>query len=112
MTGKHVLEITDSTFDTDVLTSELPTLIDFTAAWCPPCRVIAPHVAAIAERHAGKLRVGMVDCDAHPELATRCQVRSMPTLLLFQGGRVVGQLVGAVPQKKIEALVARVLGSG
>ena len=110
MTSEHVFEITDASFDTQVLAAEVPTLIDFTAAWCGPCRIIARHVAAVAERYAGQLQVGVVDVDTQQALATRYQVRSMPTLLLFKGGRVVGQIVGAVPQSKIEALVAKALG--
>jgi thioredoxin 1 len=109
MSGRHVLPVTDATFDAEVLASPLPTLVDFTAAWCGPCRVLAPHVAAVAEAHAGELKVAVLDVDENIAVATRFLVRSMPTLLLFQDGKVVGQIVGAVPRSKIEALVARVL---
>jgi thioredoxin 1 len=109
MSGRHVIPVTDATFDAEVLQSPLPTLVDFTAAWCGPCRVIAPHVAAVAEANAGQLKVAVLDVDENIAVATRFLVRSMPTLLLFQGGKVVGQIVGAVPRSKIEALVAQVL---
>jgi thioredoxin 1 len=109
MSGRHVLPVTDATFDDEVLRSPVPVLVDFTAAWCGPCRVIAPHVAAVAEANAGQLRVATLDVDDNIQVATRFQVRSMPTLLLFQGGNVVGQIVGAVPRSKIEAFVAKVL---
>src|SRR5262245_36555848 len=109
MRSDEVLEITDANFDTLALASPLPVLIDFTAARCPPCRAIAPHVAAIARDYAGRLTVAKCDTDSNVELAIRLDVRAMPTLLLFKGGQVVGQIVGACPRAKIEALVARAL---
>jgi len=109
MHSDQLLEITDANFDAQALKAPLPVLIDFTAAWCPPCRAIAPHVAAIARDNAGRLTVGTCDADSNAELAARLDVRALPTLLLFKGGQVVGQIVGAVPKTKIEALVARAL---
>ena len=109
MRSDDVLEITDKNFDTLALASALPVLIDFTAAWCPPCRTIAPHVAAIARDYAGKVTVATCDTDANVELAVRLDVRAMPTLMMFKDGQVVGQIVGAVPRAKIEAMVARAL---
>lgn len=103
-------EFTDANFEKEVLRSPVPVLVDFTAAWCAPCRVIAPHVAAVAGAHAGRLRVGTCDVDANPELVARLDVRSMPTVMVFREGRVVGQIVGAVPRARIEALVARAHG--
>ena len=104
----NLTEFDETTFGT-TLASERPTRVDFTAAWCAPCRAIAPHVAAVAERYAGVLNVGKVDTDEYPRLAEQWGVRAMPTLLLFKGGKVVGQIVGAVPRAKIEALVATAL---
>ena len=106
----HLLEITDANFDAEVLRSPVPVLVDFTAAWCPPCRAIAPHVAAIAAAHAGRLRVGTCDTEANPELTVKLDVRAMPTVMVFRDGRVVGQIVGAVPRARLEALVARAQG--
>jgi thioredoxin 1 len=106
----NLLEITDANFEKEVLQSPVPVLVDFTAAWCPPCRAIAPHVEAIAAAHEGRLRVGTCDVDAHGELSAKLDVRAMPTLMVFKNGQVVGQIVGAVPRAKIEALVARAEG--
>jgi thioredoxin 1 len=105
----QVIEVNDHNFADTVLGSSVPVLVDFTAAWCAPCRAIAPHVAAVAGEYAGRLRVGKFDVDDNPELAARYDVRSMPTLLLFKAGQVVGQVVGAVPRSRIEALVNRAL---
>jgi thioredoxin 1 len=105
MPADTLIDINDSNFATLLGTSQLPLLVDFTAAWCPPCRAIAPHVEGIADKYQGRLLVGQCDVESNPELATRYDVRSMPTLLLFKGGQVVGQLVGAVPRHRIEALV-------
>ena len=109
MRSEDLLEITDTNFDTLAAQSPLPVLIDFTAAWCAPCRAIAPHVAAIARDYAGRVAVGKCDTDSNTELVARLDVRAMPTLLLFKGGQVIGQIVGAAPKAKIEALVSRAL---
>jgi len=110
MRSEDLLEITDTNFDS-LTKAPLPVLIDFTAAWCAPCRAIAPHVAAIAREYAGRLTVGTCDVDAESALAARLDVRAMPTLILFKGGQVIGQIVGAVPRAKIEALVARAVAA-
>jgi thioredoxin 1 len=104
--SRILLEINDHNFAAVVAASPVPVLVDFGAVWCPPCRTIAPHVEAVARAHAGRLRVGTCDADANPDLAARFDVRGLPTLLLFVGGRVVGQITGAVPRARIESLVA------
>jgi thioredoxin 1 len=108
----NVLDIDDANFEAEALRSPLPVLIDFTAAWCPPCRAIAPHIDAIAGAYAGRLRVGKCDVDSSAELAARLDVRSMPTLMLFKDGKLVGQIVGAVPRTKIEGLIERAMIAG
>lgn len=105
MAADSMLTLTDSNFDAEVLSSSTPTLVDFWAVWCAPCRAIAPAVEAIAKDMAGHLKVGKMDIDSNPKVPTKYDVRSIPTLLLFHGGKVVGQLVGAAPKAKIEAFV-------
>jgi thioredoxin 1 len=110
MRSPNVIEVDQANFQSTTLASPVPVLVDFTAVWCAPCRAIAPHVAAVADKYAGRLRVGTCDVDGNPELAARLDVRSMPTLLLFKDGAVVGQIVGAVPRARIEQLVDKALG--
>jgi thioredoxin 1 len=112
MSDHQTIEITDDNYSNEALGSPTPILLDFWAAWCAPCRAIAPHVEAIARAHGGRIRVGKIDIDANPEIAARFDVRSIPTLLMLDGGRVVGQIVGAVPRARIEQLVQRALPPG
>jgi thioredoxin 1 len=105
MASQNVKTLTDANFAAEVLQSEQPTLVDFWATWCAPCRAIGPHVEAIADAQAGKLRVGKLDIDSSPKTPTTYDVRSIPTLLLFHRGKVIGQLVGAVPKAKLEQFV-------
>ena len=109
MASPNVIEVTDSNFDAEILKSPLPVLVDFWAVWCAPCRAIAPHVEAIANDYAGKLKVGKLDIDSNPEVPSQFEVRSIPTLLVFKEGKVVGQIVGAVPRAKLEDLVKKAL---
>jgi thioredoxin len=111
MLSKTLKPLDDSNFEAEVLASELPYLVDFGAAWCAPCRTLTPVVEGIAADHAGRLRVGSFDADAGPRVATQYRVRSLPTLLLFHRGQVVGQLVGAVRRSKIEEMLAKVLAA-
>jgi thioredoxin 1 len=109
MASQNVLEVTDTNFEGEVLKSSLPVLVDFWAVWCAPCRAIAPHVEAIATEFAGKVRVGKCDIDANPQIPSQFEVRSIPTLLLFKDGKVLGQLVGAVPRAKLDDFVKKAL---
>lgn len=109
MASQNVVEVTDNNFDSEILKSPVPVLVDFWAVWCAPCRAIAPHVDALANEYAGKIRVGKCDIDANPQVPSQYDIRSIPTLLMFKEGKVVGQVVGAVPRAKLEELVKKAL---
>lgn len=103
--GMNTLEFTDTNFDTDVLGSDQPVLVDFWAEWCGPCRMIAPTVEAFASEYAGKVKVGKVNVDENNGTAARFNIRGIPTLLLFKGGKVVDQRVGAVGKNELVKMV-------
>jgi len=98
MAGKNVVELTDATFEKEVLQSDVPVLVDFWATWCGPCRAIAPIVDEIAKEYEGKLKVGKVDTDRHQRYAAQLGVSSIPALFVFKGGKVVERIVGARPK--------------
>jgi len=95
------VELNDSNFEKEVLNSETPVLVDFWAVWCGPCRAIAPVVEEMAKVYEGKLKVGKLDVDNNPETSVKFGIRSIPTLLVFKGGRVVEQIVGARPKQNL-----------
>ncbi len=103
----EVIDINDSNFESEVLKSELPFLVDLSAEWCGPCKAIAPIVHELAAEYDGKVRFGQVDIDKSPQITVRYQVRSVPTLIMFQDGDVVGQLIGAHPRGRIVELVKK-----
>jgi thioredoxin 1 len=110
MAGLGILEVSDATFDQEVLQSEQPVLVDFWAAWCGPCKAIAPIVDNMAVTYAGKLKVAKVNVDENGATPSRYGVRGIPALLFFKGGKVADQIVGFVPQdvihEKIKSLLA------
>ena len=106
-----VLEVSDATFDQEVLKSEQPVLVDFWAEWCGPCKAIAPTVDALAAKYAGQLKVTKVNVDQNGATPSRYGIRGIPALLLFKGGKVADQIVGYVPQDVIEEKVQRLLAS-
>ncbi len=95
MASNDIVTLKDATFDQEVLKSETPVLVDFWAVWCGPCKAIAPVVDDLATRYKGKLKVGKMDVDDQQAVAQQYGIRSIPTLLVFKGGRVVDTIVGA-----------------
>lgn len=102
-------EVTDASFAADVLQSDKPVIVDFWATWCGPCRMVSPVLEEIAEANADKVTVAKVDIDANPQTAQNYQILSIPTMLVFQGGKVVKQVVGAKPKAQLIAEFADVL---
>lgn len=101
MAGANTQTFTDSAFDADVLKSDVPVLVDFWAEWCGPCRMIAPTVDQVADEFAGKVKVGKLNVDENGNTPMRYNVRGIPTLLLFKGGQVVDQRVGALSKSDL-----------
>ena len=104
-----VLEVSDATFDREVLKSEQPVLVDFWAVWCGPCKAIAPIVDGLAAAFAGKLKVAKVNVDENAATPSRYGIRGIPALLFFKGGKVADQVVGFHPQHEIEEKIKRLL---
>jgi thioredoxin 1 len=109
MAGEHVLIFSDNSFDTDVLKSDVPVLVDFWATWCGPCQRITPIVEELAAEFAGKAKVGKLNVDENQEAATEYGVQSIPTLLIFKGGEVVDRVIGAVPKRVLQEALRKQL---
>lgn len=109
MAGADVLTIGDENFGKEVLESDQPVLVDFWATWCAPCRAIAPSVEELATQYKGKVKVAKMDIDSNQNTPQQYGIRSIPTLLVFKGGKVVEQIVGAVPKARLEAALTKAL---
>lgn len=106
-----LVTITESNFEEEVIKSEVPVLIDFWAVWCGPCKMIAPIVEELSTEYAGKVKVAKCDVDSNQSIAIKYGIRSIPTLLIFRGGQVVDQIVGAVPKPTIQSKIDNALGN-
>jgi thioredoxin 1 len=107
MAGNNTLTFTDQAWDSDVLKSEVPVLVDFWAEWCGPCRLMGPTIDAVAEEFQGRVKVGKLDVDNNMTTATKYQIRGIPALLVFKGGQVVDQRVGAIGKSDVQALLTK-----
>lgn len=105
MASDKVIPVNDLNFDTEVIQSALPVLVDFTATWCAPCRAVAPIVDQLAGEYDGRVKVTKLDIDESPGVAQKFGIRGVPTLMMFKGGKMVGQQVGAVPKARLAAFV-------
>ena len=97
----EILEVTDSTFEQEILKSELPVLVDVWAEWCAPCRALTPVIKELADEYQDRLRVAKIDADANPTVTANLGVRALPTVLLFKNGQVAEQLIGNQPKQKL-----------
>ncbi len=95
------IEVTDGNFKNEVLDSQTPVLVDFWATWCGPCKMIAPIIEEFATEYSGKMKFAKLDVDANQQVSMQFGIRSIPTLLVFKGGKVVEQIVGAMPKKSL-----------
>jgi len=109
MAGEFVTEVNDADFEKQVLQSDTPVLVDFWAAWCGPCRALAPVVDQVADEYQGKLKVMKMDVDKNNATPGRYGIRGIPALLIFKGGKVAEQIVGFVPKEQIDQTLARVI---
>ncbi len=105
MAGENVLHVNDLNFETEVLQSDLPVLVDFAATWCGPCKQIAPIIDQLAVEYEGRVRVAKVDIDESPNLARTYQIRGVPTLCVIRGGEIVAKQAGAAPKATIASLM-------
>ena len=107
--AENVIEFNDQNFDSDVLEAGTPVLVDFWAVWCGPCKAIAPIVEEIANDYSGKVKVGKMDVDRNNQVAMRYGIRSIPTLLVFNNGEGVDQVIGNVGKESIESMLNKAL---
>jgi thioredoxin 1 len=105
----NIQQVSDDAFDSEVLKSDLPVLIDFWAPWCGPCNAIAPVVEELAKEYDGRLKVVKMNVDDNPQTPSRYNVRGIPNLILFKGGQVKDQIVGAVPKAQLVKAITQVV---
>ena len=109
MAAENIVQISDDTFESEVLKSPVPVLIDFWAPWCGPCRAIAPIVDQLADEYAGKLKIAKMNVDDNPRTPANYGVRGIPNLILFKDGKVEQQIVGAVPKAHLVKAISTVV---
>jgi len=107
MANPNVSQVSDASFDGDILKSDVPVLVDFWAPWCGPCRSVAPIVDDLATQYAGKIKVAKINVDESTDVATRYQITSIPTFILFKNGQVADRALGALPKSEFIKLIDR-----
>jgi thioredoxin 1 len=109
MASDKVVQLTDDSFEKDVIKATTPVLVDFWASWCAPCKAISPVIDSLADEYAGKVTIAKLNVDENPATPGKFGVRGIPTLILFKDGKVVDQVVGAVPKNQLEGLIKKAL---
>jgi thioredoxin 1 len=109
MSSENVFTFTDENFEKEVLQSDVPVLVDFWATWCAPCKAIAPLIETVASEYEGRIKVGKVNVDDNPATPGKYGVRGIPTVILLKDGKVLDQVVGAIPKSQMEALIKKAL---
>lgn len=109
MASENVRTFTDDNFEQEVLQSDIPVLVDFWATWCAPCKAIAPLIDTVASEYEGRIKVGKVNVDDNPATPAKYGVRGIPTVILLKDGKVLDQVVGAIPKSQLEALLKKAL---
>jgi len=103
------IEVTEQNFEAEVINSKIPTIVDFWAVWCGPCKVIAPYLEEIASEYSGKVKIAKVDVDNNQSIATKYGIRSIPTVMFFKNGKMVDQVIGAYPKSHFEEKIGNLI---
>ena len=109
MASEAIVQLDDASFESEVISSDKPVLVDFWAPWCGPCKALAPVIDEISDEYVDKLKVGKVNVDENPEISMKFGIRSIPTLMVFKDGEVQDQIIGAVPKSEIENVLQKVV---
>ena len=110
MASDSVIELTDDNFEQEVMSAEVPVLVDFWAEWCMPCRMLAPTIEDLATEFAGRIKVGKVDADANREVSAKFGISAIPTIILFKGGEIVHKFVGGTSKQQFAQELEKVAG--
>ena len=109
MASEAIIQLDDASFESEVISSDKPVLVDFWAPWCGPCKALAPVIDEISDEYVDKLKVGKVNVDENPEISMKFGIRSIPTLMVFKDGEVQEQIIGAVPKSEIENALQKIV---